>query len=1200
MMNRDALLAELQNWVKTNDGRSLIIQFVEQHGKYNVNLGEGTGVSIGDTLSGLDTDLLTEIRDMLRSSFRAATPTQLPSPPLELDWQQTSRTLLEERLQLTTNPMTKGEDIAYQVEQVYVPLGLVERKKVPRQKQDVSPEQGSRLYQEGLEERSPQRFEAEEVEVTQKFEHEQFLEQVLQQGQSPKSQGKRVAIIGEPGAGKTTLLQQIARWAAATFPDSIVIWISLADLQGDSLETYLEKRWLQRVIRAAGGAEPSQADKANFAAQFKQGRVWLLLDGLDEMQVSGNPLTDIQRQMQEGGWLQQAKILLTCRLNLWDGDRNSLTQFDTYRTLEFAYPDQVEQFIRQWFAPRRKAELGQSLCAALKESGKERIRDLVKNPLRLTLLCFNWYLQQGQLPETQAELYQRFVNRIYEWKHEQFPTTPKQQAQLNQALAKLALAAIDDTDDQHHTRFRLRHPFVSRILSEALAEGQGTLLDLALEVGWLNQVGVDANDPMQAIYAFYHATFEEYFAALAIDNGRFFLNPKPRNAKEAKIAYRIFEPQWKQVFLLWLGRKDVNKSEKDALIWSMMRFKDRCGGFYSDRAFLLAARGIAEFRDCTHADEIVNKLVYWAFDFDGLEQSWFNLYNFYVPNYDDELRQSWINLVAPAFSSTDSRRAIRVLAQVLKTTQSIVTFEGAVKILGRIGAGSKTAIQVLVQVLETTQDQYIRRIVVESLEEIDPGNETAIRVLVQVLETTQNEIAYDSAARLLGEIGTGNETAISAMVQVLETTQEPLNRRMLSGIFSEYMTKQERSEFRDLVKRWRAVETLGIIGAGNETAIRVLLRVLETTQDLGTRGKAFESLGEIGVGNETAIRALVQLVETTEDDHMLREAAEILSYMAPSNETAIQALLRVLETTEDDHILGEAFESLGIIGAGNETAIQALVQLVETTEDDYILLGAAEILGRISAGNETAIHALMQLVETTEDDHILLGAAEILDRIGAGNETAIWALVRVLETTQDKYTLRDAAESLYRIDPGNETAIRVLVQLIKTTQDKHTLRDAAEILGKIGVGNETAIHALIRVLETTQDEYTLKSVAKSLDTIDPGNETAIRALLRVLIIAQGNIDDVAKSLSKIDPSSETIVQALAQLIETTQDNNVFWRAVWTLNNISIGMSDQVSIQIVRSLRRHLRTKKLSQLYPLMMKCAETMPYPDFYQAFHSR
>jgi predicted NACHT family NTPase len=79
-------------------------------------------------------------------------------------------------------------------------LGLAERKRSPLRIGDVSPEQGSKLYQ------------STEYEITRTFEHDEFFEQVLGKGESPKSKGKRIAIIGEPGAGKTTTLQQIADW----------------------------------------------------------------------------------------------------------------------------------------------------------------------------------------------------------------------------------------------------------------------------------------------------------------------------------------------------------------------------------------------------------------------------------------------------------------------------------------------------------------------------------------------------------------------------------------------------------------------------------------------------------------------------------------------------------------------------------------------------------------------------------------------------------------------------------------------------------------------------------------------------------------------------------------------------------------------------------------------------------------------------
>jgi energy-coupling factor transporter ATP-binding protein EcfA2 len=816
--------AALERWSQTVDGQK-VIQYVVQIGKYNTNLGEGKDISIGDRL---DRKLLEEIRDSLRA--------QLPAPPLEIDWPQVSRTLLEERLQLTTNPMTRGEHIAYQVEQVYVPLGLMERKKVPRRKQDVAPEQGSALYQEDWQpERSPENSkssqEAEQeqaIEITQRFEHEQFLEQVLQQGQSPKSQGKRIAVIGEPGAGKTTLLQQIARWAAATFPDAIVIWVSLADLSQTKLKEYIFETWLTAVVEQCDRSQASDSIKDTLIQQCNQGRVWLLLDGLDEMPVSGNPLTNIQRQLQEGGWLQQARILLTCRLNLWDGDRNALTQFDTYRTLEFAYPDQVEQFIRQWFAPRSKAELGEALGAALKESGRERMRDLVKNPLRLTLLCFSWYLQQGQLPDTQAELYQRFVDRIYEWKQEQFPTTPTQRQQLNRALAELSREAIDNQDKRGQLRFRLHHAFVSQYLDVPMPQSEGTFLELALRVGWLNRVGLDTDDPERSVYAFLHATFEEYFAALAADC-QFFLNHVPGHPNAANASYRVFEPQWRQVFLLWLGREDVDKQQKEALIQALVTFKDGCKDFYGDRAFLLAAAGITEFKDCAIGHTIVLELLQWQFGYAG------RLKRFWATQIDSVRSKARENSARIALGSIDSQQVIPQLLWLLKATESKDIRSSVTTNLGEIAMGNKIAIKELGRIVETTQEEDIWNHAVDTLLEIDPGNEIVIRQLRQMLETEQDEDQREQIAESLVLIDPGNPIAIRELVRYLE------------------------------------------------------VRCLEDSHDWGRHIRAARILGEITPGNETTIRALVQASESTNSrpysqDFIHSYAASELVRIDPTNQ----------------------------------------------------------------------------------------------------------------------------------------------------------------------------------------------------------------------------------------------------------------------------------------------------------------------------
>ncbi|MEH2160956.1 MAG: HEAT repeat domain-containing protein, partial [Nostoc sp.] len=734
--------------------------------------------------------------------------------------------MLAERRKLTTNPLTSTEGVALQVDDVYVPLGLVERKKVSKRQGDVSPEQGSELYKE--------------TEITKTFEHDAFLEQVLKKKNTPKSQGKQIAIIGEPGAGKTTLLQQIADWVSREINQSIVIWVSLADLREKELKTYLLETWLTQVAEKTGKTEATKQLKDDFVALFNQNNVWLLLDGLDEMSAS-NPLTEIAQQFREVGLISQARIVLTCRVNLWDGSINALDDFDTYRSLDFSYPQQVEKFIAKWFVAI--PETGKQLCTALKESGKERIQDLVKNPLRLTLLCLNWQSGDGKLLDTQAGLYQQFVDDFYKWKKEEFATNSHQRQQLNIKLGELAKAAID----KEATRFRLGQDFVNQLLGDV--DDDNSLLKLALNRGWLNCVGIDTN--RNPVYAFFHASFQEYFAAKAIDDWHFFLKHVPKNPCQG--TYRIFEPQWKQTILLWLGREEENlKQQKQEFINALVNFKDGCRKFYEYRAYFLAAAGIAEFREYfkadEKADEIVTQIVKWTIH----SQS----------SIKDEARS--------ALQQTDRKKAIAALVKLLEsTTVDDSTRWRTADSLGEIGTGNKDAIAALVQLLQsTTVDDFTRWQAAESLGKIDPGNEFAIAALVQLLQsTTMDDSTRWHATSSLGKIDPGNEFAIAALVQLLQSTTV------------------------DDFTRWQATSSLGKIGTANKIAIAALVQLLQsTTMDDSTRWHAAESLGEIDPGNEFAIAALVQLLQsTTVDDFTRWQATSSLGKIGTANKIAIAA-----------------------------------------------------------------------------------------------------------------------------------------------------------------------------------------------------------------------------------------------------------------------------------------------------------------------
>ncbi|MDV3002815.1 MAG: hypothetical protein N5P05_004470 (plasmid) [Chroococcopsis gigantea SAG 12.99] len=469
--------------------------------------------------------------------------------------------MLDKQRYLTSNLLINAN---LERSNVYVPLELVERKEISRHK-EVKVERGADLYR-------PQHYEN-----TRAIQMSQFLEEVIGKGNSPKSQGKRIAIIGEPGSGKTTRLQEVADWLLRENDGNLVIWISLADLQGETLEEFLLDVWLKIAL------ERTTTDALSHEAlvrKFKEGNVWLLLDGLDEMGIDGSPLSWLDSQLQ--GWISWAKVILTCRLNLWDGGRQPLYNFDVYQNCDFS-DVQRDEFIRKFF---NDTELSAGLIEKLNKPGKERIRNLARNPLRLTLICHSWCKRQGSLPETKAGLYKECVDAYYDWK-EKPKVTGEQRKQLNKALGELAKQALED----RNYRFRITYDRASNILGDA-DEG---LFKLALELGWLNQVGVASENPGEKIYAFLHPSFQEYFAAAVIEDGAYFMPDDPDNLE----GYRIFDNNLKEVASYWLERDDIDQKSKEAVIDGLLNFNSGNVGLhaysdnlvytlYEDRAYSIA------------------------------------------------------------------------------------------------------------------------------------------------------------------------------------------------------------------------------------------------------------------------------------------------------------------------------------------------------------------------------------------------------------------------------------------------------------------------------------------------------------------------------------------------------------------------------------------------------------------------------------
>jgi energy-coupling factor transporter ATP-binding protein EcfA2 len=660
-----------------------------------------------------------------------------------------------------------------------------------------------------------------DYEVTHTFDNQtEFFDQVLRQGKkSAKSKGRRLAIIGESGAGKTTLLLKIGFWVLEN-TEEVPIWIDMRDVDTKPLDQYL-KEWLKK---ASGKLSDIPTEWiADLEERLQSGRVCLLLDGVERLATIPEQLTG-------------ARVVVNCRTSVWNAGKEAIFDFDIYKSLGFS-SDQVKYFIESWFSNNAN-----ELWVELDQPKYQRIKDLVKNPLYLTFLCRIWQ-PLGKLPNTKAKLIQKFIEQDHKQNNDNYD-----KHSLINVLGRLALKTVEQ--DQSLLPYRAIFKEFNK-LGVAAKE----LDSLAIDLGWIKRVS-----PYEDVYDFLHDSFRDYFAAIAIpeeENWHYFFNPEKR-------IYRIFEPKWKEIILLWLGSEDVPNSQKEALLRELVNFQDGCGGFYSYRAYFLAAVGTAEFSNFSLADQVIEQVVQWRFDyFNSKSQQW-EIY----PHIAQAARETLLE--------TNSSFLVPKLIDMLATPCEYTCLEIA-DILRQIAPEDNEVIDNVIDNMN-----YL----------IDKSSFPYIRIKAELIlaNISKKKIGfsynYPTPAEIVIKYSPFEESIKAGEInpndpQVIESLIEQVYQNSI-----------------DKYKLKNSVKNLGYTLPGNRKTIEVLIEVIDGSTDEDILQAAVTSLGKVGKSNSKAIKKLIFEFTHNQYESVRHEAIFCLQHSETNYEEVIKELIKVIPIIE--------------------------------------------------------------------------------------------------------------------------------------------------------------------------------------------------------------------------------------------------------------------------------------------------------------
>ncbi len=310
---------------------------------------------------------------------------------------------------------------------------------------------------------------------------------------------RRWLLRGDPGSGKTTLLRHLA-WTLADAGGEpwVPVFESLPRLMADRLSVF--GRIEEDLERAD---QPGVEIRRLLEKEAEQGRLLLLLDGLDEVPREDRDHAEVLLSELAARWPKSPIVATTRPIGAWSPG----PEFLEFEILPFD-SDRRRAFLERWFGDDGGERAAST--AGILEADRS-LRELASNPLYLTLLAL--LIQSGEEPaQYRSKLFDQIFDLLEEGRHHKPPTPIDDREVAHRGLCGLAYRMTKDNRDgeavQALERRLLRDRRLRMPLRLTWPRFRGYLDDVSEKTGILGP-----HDGPLADWRFWHRTFREALTA---------------------------------------------------------------------------------------------------------------------------------------------------------------------------------------------------------------------------------------------------------------------------------------------------------------------------------------------------------------------------------------------------------------------------------------------------------------------------------------------------------------------------------------------------------------------------------------------------------------------------------------------------------------------------------------------------------------